>query len=293
MQQLTENVRLFGNKYFNYYLVGDEEAALIECGTSAAAQIFAAQWQSLESKPDVKYIVILHSHFDHVCGLPILKSLFPSALVVGSGSAQKILSKEKAMASAFSSDNFVSESYLKAGFINTLPELPECATIPVDVVVGEGDHLQLGDKLKLDILEAPGHSACSLAVYLESDGVLLVSDAAGYQSAPGEISPVFFHNYDSYIATLKRFQTLPVKVLGMAHGDIITDAAVAPYLQASIAAAEEGCAWIQQALTAGEDEEQVNQKVFDRYFKGGLTYYPADIMYSTMKLLVQNAKAKL
>jgi glyoxylase-like metal-dependent hydrolase (beta-lactamase superfamily II) len=293
MQQLTQNVRLFGNGYFNYYLAGDEEAALIECGTSAGAHIFAGQWEAFKDKPDVKYIVILHSHFDHVCGLPILKKLFPSALVVASSGARKILSKEKAMASAFNSDHAVSESYLKAGFIDRLPEIPESGPIAVDVVVGEGDRLLLGDNLKLDILDAPGHSACSVAVFLESDGVLLASDAAGYQSAPGEISPVFFQNYDFYMATLKRFQNLPLKVLGMAHGDIIQGEAVSQYLRQTTKAAEEAFAWIKEDLHAGVDEEQISQKVFKRYFKGGLSYYPADIMYSTMKLLVTNVKAKL
>jgi hypothetical protein len=46
-------------------------------------------------------------------------------------------------------------------------------------------------------------------------------------------------------------------------------------------------------LEAGEDEEQVGQKVFERYYKGGMGYYPPDIMYSTMKLLVKNVQAKL
>jgi len=293
MQQLTENVKLFGNGFCNYYVVGQEEAALIECGTSAGAQIFAGQWAALEDKPDIKYIVVLHSHFDHVCGIPMLKELFPDALVVGSSPAQKVLSKEKAMASAFNSDLYVSKSYLQAGFISEEPEAPACNTIPVDVVVGEGDQLLLGDTLKLDILEAPGHSPCSLAVYLETEQILFASDAAGYKTGPGEISPVFFQDYDSYIATLNRFKGLPIKTLAMAHGDIIQGDEVAQFLDETIKAAEEAFAFIKTALEAGEDEEQVGQKVFERYYKGGMGYYPPDIMYSTMKLLVKNVQAKL
>lgn len=293
MQQLTEQVKLFGNGYFNYYVVGREEAALIECGTSAGAEIFARQWEALEDKPDIKYIVVLHSHFDHVCGIPILKELFPAALVVGSSTAQKILSKEKAMASAFKSDRFVGESYLKAGFISELPRVAECGPIAVDAVVGEGDHLLLGDNLKLDILEAPGHSACSLAVYLESEQIMFASDAAGYKTGPGEISPVFFQDYDSYIATLNRFQSLPIKILAMAHGDVFKGDEVKQYLEETVKAAEEGFAFIKAALEAGEDDDEVGKKVFERYFKGGMAYYPPDTMYSTMKLLVLNVKSKL
>ncbi|MGI6436262.1 MAG: MBL fold metallo-hydrolase [Syntrophomonadaceae bacterium] len=293
MQQLTEHVKLFGNGYFNYYVVGEEEAALIECGTSAGAVIFAQQWKQLPVKPDIKYIVVLHSHFDHVCGIPILRQLFPSALVVGSSSTQKVLSKEKAMAGAFASDRYVSESYLQQGFIEAIPQVSAPGPIAVDVVVGEGDHLLLGDTLKLDILDAPGHSPCSLAAYLESDQIMFVSDAAGYKTGPEEISPVFFQNYDSYMSTLQRFQTFPLQVLAMAHGDVMQGSAVGEYLQQSIRAAEEGFAFIKAGLQSGVDEKQIGQQVFERYLKGGMAYYPPDIMLSTMQLLVKNVKDKL
>ena len=122
---------------FNYYVVGQEEAALIECGTSAGAQIFAGQWAALEDKPDIKYIVVLHSHFDHVCGIPMLKRAVPRR----SGSRQQHCAKGsfqreghgKRILTAIS----ICKSYLQAGFISEEPEAPACNTIPVDVVVGK------------------------------------------------------------------------------------------------------------------------------------------------------------
>lgn len=52
MIQLSENVKLLGNGYFNFYLVGKERAALVECGTRAGAQIFAEQWGKSRISPE-------------------------------------------------------------------------------------------------------------------------------------------------------------------------------------------------------------------------------------------------
>ncbi len=296
MQQLTEQVKLFGNVYFNFYVVGDQEAALIEGGSSAGAAIFAQQWQRLAVKPKIKYIVILHSHFDHVCGIPTFKQLFPEAQLVGSSFTQKILSNERAMTGAFAADRYVSEAYLGQGFIEfdqIVPEVPGQGPIAIDMVVGEGDHLSLGDNLKLEFIHAPGHSPCSLAAYSKSDEILFVSDAAGYKTGPEEISPVFFQDYDSYMQTLQRFQTFPLQVLAMAHGDVIRGpAAIGEYLQQSIDASQEAYAFIEKLLQSGVGEEQIGQKVFKRYLKGGMSYYPPDIMLKTMQLLVKNVRER-
>ena len=95
MTRLTDNVMVLGNGNFNYFVVGQKEAVLIECGTSAGVSIFARQWSDLENKPDIKHILVMHSHFDHVCGIPMLKDLFPAAQVAASPVTHKMLSHEK------------------------------------------------------------------------------------------------------------------------------------------------------------------------------------------------------
>jgi len=39
MKQLSAKVKLLGNGFFNFYLVGHERAAVVECGTRAAARM--------------------------------------------------------------------------------------------------------------------------------------------------------------------------------------------------------------------------------------------------------------
>ena len=67
---------MLGNQYFNYLLVG-KKAVLIECGVSAGVMSFRQDWQKLSRPPEIKTLVAMHEHFDHVCGIPDLKAMFP------------------------------------------------------------------------------------------------------------------------------------------------------------------------------------------------------------------------
>jgi glyoxylase-like metal-dependent hydrolase (beta-lactamase superfamily II) len=128
MRQITENVRLLGNGYFNYFLVGDQQAALIECGTRGSAAILAKELEQVNPRPNVRYLVALHSHFDHACGIPALKRLFPQALTAASVMGKKLLSKEKIVKNLFENDEQLSKTYLQNGFIDRMPEVPAPAT---------------------------------------------------------------------------------------------------------------------------------------------------------------------
>ncbi|HWP95648.1 MAG TPA: MBL fold metallo-hydrolase [Syntrophomonadaceae bacterium] len=291
MQKISEHVSVLGNGYFNYYLIGDEEAALVECGTRAGASIFARQWSQLNHKPEVRYIVALHSHFDHICGVTGLKQLFPSAQLVASALGQKLLSKERIVGGLYQNDQVLSEAYLENAFINEKPDYPASSVIPVDLVVGEGDVLKLGQDLNIKFLDAPGHSICSIAAYLENDQCLLVSDAMGYDLQDGTITPVFFSGYADYIATIQKFMTYPCQALGPAHGPVLMGEQVQPYLVKALDFAGQGFDYIKEQLEQGVEEKVLAQELFERYIKAGLSYYPKDMMLESMFLLIKSVKA--
>lgn len=293
MKQLTENVKLMGNGYFNYYIVGHKEAALIECGTRAGATLFAREWQQLEQKPSIKYIVALHSHFDHVCGVPVLKELFPEAIVVASTIGKKLLSKEKIVRDLSRNDAVVTHNYLQAGLLNLETDVAELDSLPVDLAVGEGDRLQLGNDLQLEIIEAPGHSICSIAAYLPGDQAMFISDAAGYRINENTITPVFFHDYNRYIETLERLRTYPAKAVGVAHGDIPIGDQVEGFYQLALESARTAFSTIKSRLDKGNSDEEIASDMFAEYIKGGLAYYPIPMMMGSMHLLINSTRAAI
>ncbi|KUG02430.1 hypothetical protein ASZ90_020179 [hydrocarbon metagenome] len=293
MKKLTDNVMLLGNGYFNYYIVGQKEAALVECGTTAGAAILAQQWAELEEQPDIKYLIALHSHFDHACGIPALKRMFPEALVVASKTGQKLLGKDRIVKGLFDYDKVVSDNYLKNGLLDKEPEPPGVDIITVDIAVGDGDQIELGDGLRLDIIDTPGHSICSISAYLAKDQVMFISDAAGIQGADKEISPVFFQDYDLTVGTIKRLMSYPTRVIGVAHGDTLVGGEVEAFYQESLAAAVRCFDLIKDQLAQGMEEKVIAAELYDMFIKDGLLFYPVDMMTGAMSLLIESVKRKL
>ncbi len=293
MRQISPHVRLLGNGFFNFYLVGNETAALVECGTTAAAQIFQEQWASISDKPRIKYIVALHSHFDHICGLPLLLNLFPDAQVVASSAAQKTMSREDVMADHFRNDALVSQTYLKNGFIDKITDIgQQSGTLKVDMVVGEGDSLDIEPDLSIKILDAPGHSACSIAAYIPLDQVMLVSDAVGFAATSGVMPPIFFQGYDLYVDTIKKLRQYPTQILGGAHGELAVGEQVSQLYENSLASAEYVASWVMEQLQAGMSEDDLTSILYDKYMKDGLSYYPKEMMMAVMNLIIKRAKAR-
>lgn len=294
MTRLTDNVMVLGNGNFNYFVVGQKKAVLIECGTSAGVSIFARQWSDLENKPDIKYILVMHSHFDHVCGIPMLKDLFPAAQVVASPVTQKMLSHEKLKPILQRADAFIIDAYTKKQLLTTMPGPLEIDQVKVEFTLGEGDTIIVDDDLKLEIIEAPGHSACSLAAYLPSDQAMFISDAGGYQAPSGIMSPVFFQDYDIYRDTIKRLSQYPTEVLGVGHGEVPVGAdQVQQFYTRGLEAAEEAFDLIKGKLNGGQSDESITLELYNTYIRGAMSYYPQDLMMGSVYQLVKNVKSRL
>lgn len=294
MKSLSANVILLGNRNFNYYVVGKTEAVVIECGMSAGVEIFAQQWRQIEDQPQIKSILALHSHFDHVCGIPMLKNLFPDTRVLASAAAQKVLSLDKVLTSLGKADEVVSAAYFSQGLISSRPAPLQIDLLAVDQVVGEGDSVDLGGNLKLNILATPGHSPCSIAAYLANEQIMFVSDAAGYRSPDGLMSPVFFQDYDLYMETIRRLMTYPTEILAVGHGEVVVGKGqVQQFYEQSLAAAQEAFNKIRERLAEGEQEENLAGELYQTYIKGGLAFYPRNMMLGSMYQLIKNVQARM
>ena len=87
MQRVSESVLCLGSKHFNMFVVGKRRGAVVECGVTGAVVKFQKQWEQWVPKPRIDYLVAMHAHFDHVCGIPGLKALFPEAEIAASPEA--------------------------------------------------------------------------------------------------------------------------------------------------------------------------------------------------------------
>ncbi len=290
---LSENLRLLGNRHFNYFLLGKEKAAIIECGVSGGVYSFQKQWENLPDKPEVKYLVAMHAHFDHVTGIPALKKMFPEAALLASKTAQSVLKKEKILDNFFYQDGKMSELLADEGIIPHGLKSPDIEEITVDGIISEGDKIKIDSDLNLEVLDAPGHSPCGIACYLPQEQIMFVSDACGFQVSDEEICPVFFQAYDLYIDTIKRLMGYPCKIVAIPHERIWIGEEVEPFYKRALYSAEQAYANIRALLEEGWEDGKIENELFNRYYRGNLKIYTPENIQQCVQLLLRRVKEKL
>jgi glyoxylase-like metal-dependent hydrolase (beta-lactamase superfamily II) len=291
--QLSENVILLGNRHFNYFLVGKKEAAIIECGVSGGVYSFQRQWEKLPQKPEVKYLVAMHAHFDHVCGIPALQKMFPGAVLLASSPAEAVLKKAKIMGNFFTQDEKMLDLLADEGIIPRGLQSPNVTEIALDKLIAEGDEIKLGGDLNIKVLDAPGHSPCSLACYLPTEQVMFISDACGFQISDEDIFPVFFQAYDIYLETIKRLMSYPSKLLAIPHERIWTGGNIELFYRRALRSAEQAFNKTRDLLDQGWEDEKIEKELFARYYKGSLKIYTPENIQQCVQILLRRVKEKL
>ena len=136
----------------NCYIVGCEqtkEVAVIDPGDNVDSILMALADQQLK----VQYIINTHEHFDHVGGNKRLKEVTGALL----------------LAHAQANNEITNISSRAAVWGMQAEDSP-----PADRLLEEGDQVDVGETLSLQVLYTPGHSLGSIS--LVTDGAVFVGD---------------------------------------------------------------------------------------------------------------------
>ncbi|HEX3031827.1 MAG TPA: MBL fold metallo-hydrolase [Bacillota bacterium] len=293
---VTQKVYKLGNPYLHTFLVKGQDCALIEAGISSSARQVIEQLQQMEIPPEnIRYLLVGHAHFDHATGIPTLKKAFPHLQVLARPYAAQLLAKPKVFASFMQEEvpmvqRLAQKGYRAQHLID--PAHSPCAqqSIAVDRVMEDGDLLELGGDCTLRLIATPGHSPCSMAVYLEQEQVLFPSDCTGYPVKPGYVWPVYFYSYEEYVTSLKKLQQLDVQVVAGPHEMIVYggENCTLHLKQAELEAIKLREAIIQD-FKQGVSREEISARLFASHYINGLTNLSEDNIKGCMDLLVRRS----
>lgn len=137
----------------NCYIVGDDKTRqVVVIDPGGHARQIAQVVDNLRAR--VRAIVLTHAHFDHVMGVEGLKRATGAPLYVGA--------KERGVFESVESQGQM--------FGIAVPPLPD-----PERWLSDGDVVEAGS-LQLQVLEVPGHSPGSIALYDAADAVVFVGD---------------------------------------------------------------------------------------------------------------------
>lgn len=232
---VTDRILFLGRKESCVYLLkGSEEFTLLGGGLTYIVPDILKQLKRFKiEEKKIKRIIILHSHFDH-CGIvPFFKKRWPWISITASRRARELLEKPEIMESISSLNQILSTEHgleqPDKGF--TI----EQDRITIDDVVKEGDILSYDD-LSMEVMEVPGHSSCSIAIYVPQEKAMFASDAGGIPIGD-RIFTAANSNFDKYQESLQKMARYEIEIYLTEHFGARTGSDGRHFLQKSMDAA--------------------------------------------------------
>jgi len=287
-QRVHPNIEYLGRQGMCVYLLKGKEYMIIEGGMSYIVPSMLRQFRERDIDPSkITRLLLLHSHFDH-CGIvPFFRRILPPLKVLGSRRSQELYRKEKVV--QFIRDRNREMLQLLKMEKEALELNLGSEQITVDEAVGEGDVIDLGDGVRVKIIEMPGHSSCSIAAYVEPLRALFPSDAGGIPGEDEEIFPSGNEDYLLYQKSLEKLQPLDLEILGAARNGVFVGKEAREFIPRSIEAAERMRLEILQQFQGLENmEEKIIQLAKDRYERLKTKDIPWEVYVGLMRGVVKN-----
>jgi len=243
---------VLGPRPFSQYLVRGERSLLVDTGTrETPADVILPFLDGVA--PD--YVLLTHADVDHFGGNAAVRAAAPAAIFLAHRlDAPWIESSEAILRERYGwydAHGLAYDPETAAWLRNALgPDMP------LDVALAGGETIRLGGGLTVEVLHLPGHTAGHLGVWEPASRTAIVTDAVlarGLLDTGGHvIHPPPYFDVDTYVATVRRLQSLRPDVLLTAHYAVIEGEAVEAFLAASLDFTRDADAVVRRELrTAG------------------------------------------
>jgi glyoxylase-like metal-dependent hydrolase (beta-lactamase superfamily II) len=243
------------------FLVKGEKVAVLDTGSNNTVKNLVEGVLSLGIRRDeVAYIMPSHCHFDHAGGAAYLEDEFPKAKVLVSEKDSKRLSIPS-----------IVEKLIEGGK-QTFGD-PSITMKPIKNfdIVKDGDSVDLGNGVEIQILETLGHSNDHLSFYEPENRFMFVGDAAGiHMPQTKTITPTAFppeFNLETFVATINKIESQKPETIGFAHFGAKSARDVHLSLKDTVKAAYKWNNDIIKAYKEKPDLEHVTEFIVETYGK--------------------------
>jgi len=290
---VSENVRmLLGSEVPIYLIEGAERLCVVDTGLSFLSPELVKQLEEAGADKKPLYILLTHSHFDHVGGIGALKRAYPDAKVISGETAADIFKKPAAMTFIRgTNENFVKALNLEENYPGFDFSIPE--TIDVDITVKEGDVIDLGGDVRLRVYEVPGHSRCSMAYLLEPDLALFSGEAAGFYDGSGDVISEGLSDYSAYLDGLEKIRDLRPKTICLPHNGVLGDEDAETYFDLAIKCGREFRDKILKLISDDVPEDKMVEDIVEEKYRGLIKQQPLEVFIINLRAMIKAIRREM
>lgn len=237
-----------------FLVLGKDKSALIDCGMAySASNLISNIQQVINNGRKLDYILLSHSHYDHVGSVPYLRKVWPDVKVLAAEYAQNIFTKRSALKTIKELGNQAALYFGSSSLIDYDDNL-----MKVDYKISEGDVLDLGG-ISITVLETPGHTKCSLS-FIVNNEIIFACETTGVISKSGRIYPAFITSYKDTINSIKKCQEANVPFIISPHFGLVGRSETPKYWDKCDQAANQNRDFVLKLFTAGFDEDKIYEE---------------------------------
>jgi glyoxylase-like metal-dependent hydrolase (beta-lactamase superfamily II) len=253
-----------------YLLMGNNRSMIVSGGMSYIIPDILQQFEEFAiDENQIKKLLILHSHFDHVGIVPFMKRRHPDLEVHASQRAWEILQMDKAILTINTFSRNVAKRMKKENIYSTYDL--EWRSDVSGKTVQEGDRVDLGG-FEVSILEIPGHSSCCIAAYVPKLKALFPSDGGGIPFNQTIISSGN-SNYTKYQQSLEKLKDLEVEIYGADHYGYLIGEEARKFISQSIEMAKKNRSLIEKIYCLTRNIDVAAQDLVTSFFKENPNYF--------------------
>lgn len=246
-----------------FLIFGKEVTVLHDCGM---AYCYKGLIENIENalaehgRDHLDYILLSHSHYDHVGALPYVLERFPNATVIGAYKVENVFQSEGARKTMRRLGEAARNQYSESD------EPVRTDGLRVDYIAKDGDLIELGGDEYIKAIETTGHTDCSMSYLLLPQNLMFTSESTGIPRPFGDLHTSILKSYHQTIEAAKKCKAEGAKHLLVPHYGLLPEALTEEYFDIYIQFAEAERDFIVGKYDEGMDYDQIMEAYEGRYW---------------------------